>query len=60
MARNVEIKARVADRAKLEALASRLAERGPELIHQDDTFFHCPEGRLKLRDFGNGQGELIF
>ncbi len=60
MARNIEIKARVADRGKLEALARRLADHGPELIQQDDTFFHCPEGRLKLRDFGNGQGELIF
>jgi len=60
MARNIEIKARVADRSKLEALAQRLADHGPELIQQDDTFFHCPDGRLKLRDFGNGRGELIF
>ncbi len=60
MARNIEIKARVADRSRLEALVRRLSDRGPEVIHQDDTFFHCAEGRLKLRDFGNAQAELIF
>jgi predicted adenylyl cyclase CyaB len=59
MPRNVEIKARVFDRPGLEAIVAGLAERGPELIVQDDTFFACPRGRLKLRDFGNGRGELI-
>jgi predicted adenylyl cyclase CyaB len=60
MARNTEIKARVAD---LDALARRiapLATAGPTEIAQDDTFFACPNGRLKLRDFGDGRGELIF
>ena len=28
-------------------------------IHQDDTFFAVPHGRLKLRVFGDGSGELI-
>lgn len=60
MPRNIEIKARVAEPAALEAAASRLADRGPDLIKQDDTFFVCSNGRLKLRDFGDGQGELIF
>ncbi|MEE4637156.1 MAG: class IV adenylate cyclase [Wenzhouxiangella sp.] len=60
MARNVEIKAKVRDFQRLEALAKQLADRGPERIAQDDTFFHCPNGRLKLRDFGNGTAELIF
>jgi predicted adenylyl cyclase CyaB len=62
MARNVEIKARVAGPADLAAIEARvrpLADRGPESIAQDDTFFHCAHGRLKLRDFGNGRGELI-
>jgi adenylate cyclase class IV len=27
---------------------------------QDDTFFPCATGRLKLRDFQDGTGELIF
>ena len=60
MPRNIEIKARLASPDALEARVARLAVRGPELIEQDDTFFHCPDGRLKLRDFGNGRGELIF
>ncbi|MEE4638931.1 MAG: class IV adenylate cyclase [Wenzhouxiangella sp.] len=60
MPRNIEIKARVADRAALEQRAATLADEGPVQIFQDDTFFVCPEGRLKLRDFGDGRGELIF
>jgi len=60
VARNVEIKAKVAEFAQLEARAQQVAEGSPEQIQQDDTFFHCAEGRLKLRDFGNGEAELIF
>lgn len=60
MARNIEIKARVADSEAMAARAARIAEEGPWTIDQDDTFFGCRDGRLKLRDFGNGNGELIF
>lgn len=60
MARNIEIKAHVADPGKMAERASRVAEEGPWAIEQDDTFFGCRSGRLKLRDFGNGSGELIF
>lgn len=60
MARNMEIKARVTDLEKMAERASRVAEEGPWTIEQDDTFFGCKDGRLKLRDFGNGNGELIF
>ena len=60
MPRNIEIKAHVSDFAGLERRASLLADSGPEAIFQDDTFFACPTGRLKLRDFGNDRGELIF
>ena len=59
MARNVEIKARVADLAAVEARARAIATQGPEEIFQDDTFFRCGRGRLKLRDFGDGRGQLI-
>jgi predicted adenylyl cyclase CyaB len=59
MGRNVEIKARVRDvdaiRSRIEATAD-----GPlELLDQEDIFFGCPHGRLKLRLFGDGRGELI-
>lgn len=57
--RNVEIKARLASVESLEPRVAALADRGPELIRQDDTFFRCAEGRLKLRDFGDGRAELI-
>lgn len=60
MARNVEIKARVADAAALERNVARIADRGPIEIVQDDTFFNCERGRLKLRAFSAGAGELIF
>ena len=61
MARNVEIKARVASVEALlpRALACAGAGATTELIAQDDTFFACPHGRLKLRVFADGRGELI-
>lgn len=60
MARNIEIKARVADMAALVARAAAIADSGPVEIPQDDTFFRCDDGRLKLRVFEDGRGELIF
>lgn len=60
MARNVEIKARVDDRAQLIARVQTIATAGPTDIAQDDTFFHAANGRLKLRDFGDGTGVLVF
>ena len=58
--RNVEIKARI---ASVEAMAPRvaaLADRGPVEIEQDDTFFVCERGRLKLRALSPTEGQLIF
>jgi predicted adenylyl cyclase CyaB len=60
MARNIEIKARVAQLDSLVAKVTPLATSGPEHIFQDDTFFECPQGRLKLRMFSTVAGELIF
>jgi adenylate cyclase class IV len=60
MARSVEIKARIDSVESLLPLAIRIADRGPTEIFQDDTFFDCPNGRLKLRAFSATQGELIF
>ena len=59
MGTNVEIKARVRDVARQRAAAERLADGAPEALQQLDTFFHVPHGRLKLREFGTGAGELI-
>ncbi|APW37768.1 adenylate cyclase [Rhodoferax koreense] len=60
MSRNIEIKAAVSDAAALMAKAASLATSGPTMIAQDDTFFGCENGRLKLRAFADGSGELIF
>ncbi|MFY1992923.1 class IV adenylate cyclase [Achromobacter xylosoxidans] len=60
MARNIETKARVASLAAVESLAAALSGKEPVAIAQDDTFFACPDGRLKLRAFSDGTGELIF
>lgn len=57
--RNVEIKARVADLAAVEARAAAIASEGPIDLEQDDTFFACLRGRLKLRQLAAGRGELI-
>ena len=60
MPANVEIKARIDSVAALLPLARALSDDAhPQLIHQDDTFFDVPHGRLKLRVFGDGSGELI-
>ena len=60
MPANVEIKARI---PSVEALLPRARVLGDgeqaQLIHQDDTFFAVPHGRLKLRVFADGSGELI-
>lgn len=60
MARNVEIKARVRNRATLVARAQQIADSPPVEMAQEDTFFVCPNGRLKLRAFSESAGELIF
>ena len=60
MPRNIEIKARVTSIDTLKPLAVALATRGPTEITQDDTFFRCDSGRLKLRLFSAIEGELNF
>ena len=60
MARNIEIKARIESVESLLPRCAALATEGPFEIRQDDTFFRCSTGRLKLRDFLDGRGELIF
>jgi adenylate cyclase class IV len=60
MARNIEIKAHVADMDALTARAAAIADSGPVEIAQDDTFFRCDNGRLKLRTYVDGTGHLIF
>jgi predicted adenylyl cyclase CyaB len=60
MARNIEIKARIDDIEKLKVIVAGMADKGPIEILQDDTFFFCPNGRMKLRTFSDTEAELIF
>ena len=61
MKRNVEIKAKVVGLEAVREIVERLADSGPMELEQEDTFFACPRGRLKLRRFvGCPQAELIY
>ncbi len=60
MPRNIEIKARISSVDDLMPKAAAIADSGPVEIYQDDTFFACHTGRLKLRAFSKTEGELIF
>ncbi len=52
MPSNIEIKAhlRNPDFVRKKALELSGSDK-MEILHQSDTFFHCPNGRLKLREF---------
>ena len=60
MASNVEIKARVPDLNQLRRRVEALSDSPAERIPQEDTFFHIPHGRLKLRVIGPDHGQLIY
>ena len=60
MATNIEIKARVADPESLRQRVEALSDTAGELIPQEDTFFHIPSGRLKLRVTAPDYGQLIY
>ena len=60
MRRNVEIKARLVDLSEQVSLAEQLCRGKSELIEQEDVFFPCEQGRLKLRIFADRSGQLIF
>ena len=60
MARNIEIKAFVRNRADIYRKIKEASTDGPELLIQKDTFYKIPLGRLKLRQINNSQSEIIF
>jgi len=56
---NIEVKARCADFAPIEARLSEL-EAGPAgTFEQSDTYFRVSQGRLKLRELAPDEGQLI-
>src|SRR4051812_27432538 len=60
MNRNIEIKAKLPDRQKIETLVQAMADEGPIVLEQEDVFFHSRSGRLKLRTINQQQSELIY
>jgi adenylate cyclase, class 2 len=60
MARNVEVKARVADLGRVRALAESLGARDAGVLEQTDRYYELDGGRrLKLRTMPGRPAELI-
>ncbi|MDD3287517.1 MAG: class IV adenylate cyclase [Alphaproteobacteria bacterium] len=59
MGRNIEIKAKIGSIGALLPAVEKIADSQPQEIFQDDTFFFCSSGRLKLRMFSEAEGQLI-
>jgi len=57
---NIEIKAVVRNWDRAIKRARELSDGPVELIEQEDTFFNVSKGRLKMRKFFDGSGELIY
>ncbi len=60
MAINIEIKARVRDLAGLRQAAEQISDSACQVIPQEDTFFNCPNGRLKLRELGPSRAQVVY
>jgi predicted adenylyl cyclase CyaB len=60
MPANIEIKARVHDFESLRKSAAQMSDTPCQTIPQEDTFFNCPSGRLKLRQLDPHNGQLIY
>ncbi len=60
MPANIEIKARVHDFVALQHKVEHLSDAPCQVIPQEDTFFNCPHGRIKLRELGPQYGQLVY
>lgn len=61
MAKNIEIKARLSESlAAEEKVKLYTGNKLKDILHQADTFYRCPFGRLKIREINNNITELIF
>jgi adenylate cyclase class 2 len=58
--RNIELKARLTSLEAARAVAERLATDYVATEHQVDTYFHCRDGRLKLREINGQHAQLIW
>ena len=57
---NIEIKAKVQDFDALRKKSEQLSGSPCQVIPQEDTFFNCPHGRVKLRELGPHHGQLVY
>jgi len=57
---NIEVKVASPDMAAVAEKARRLSGSAAQVLHQEDTFFTVPSGRLKLRKLSPTLGELIY
>lgn len=60
MPANIEIKARVDDFNSLQHKAEKLSDTPCQVIPQEDTFFNCPQGRIKLRESAPDHGQVVY
>ena len=58
--RNIELKARLKDIEAARGIARELATSIPGVQEQIDTYFHCPQGRLKLREIVGITSQLVW
>ena len=56
MPKNIEIKASVSSVEEILPEVVAIADNRPVELVQDDTFFPCGTGRLKLRSFSTEEG----
>lgn len=59
MPSNIEIKARARNFDEIKSRAEKLSDIPVQILAQEDTFFHAPHGRLKLRVLAD-HAELIY
>ncbi|MGB5288811.1 MAG: class IV adenylate cyclase [Ignavibacteriaceae bacterium] len=57
---NIEIKAKINNVENIRKKIDKLNTTTPVEILQEDVFFNIVKGRLKLRIFSQGEGELIY
>lgn len=57
---NIEIKARLRNRGAVEKKARSLSDGPAVILEQEDIFFPCLRGRLKLRIEDGKTGQLIY
>jgi adenylate cyclase len=58
--KNLEIKGKIADVEAFQLSAVACGAKKQGILVQKDTYFPVREGRLKVRQEGDGRGELIF